>query len=307
MKLLIAYDGSQSASNAIQDLKNAGLPAEGVQATVLSVGEIRTGSEPALNIESGLTLAAYAIDNIQETLQYAREAAEEDAGQGVKMVSALFPKWETTACVRLHSPATTILEVAESFKPDLIVMGSHGRGTIGRLFMGSVSLRVASETPTSVRIVRPNSNMNHNHPLSLLVSFDGSSGARKMVHSLVQRVWPMDTHLHIVAVLDYSVLASPEYIWLAAGDVGIYQEMKESRIDQAVIALEREMGKHFKLVTSAMPVGTASHEILAQAKQIHADAIFIGSRGLSGLERMLLGSVAHSVAAHAETTVEIVR
>jgi nucleotide-binding universal stress UspA family protein len=307
MKILIAYDGSQSASNAIRDLKNAGLPTEGVQATVLSVGEIRTGGEPALNIESGLTLAAYAIDNIQETIQYAREAAEEDACQGVKMVSALFPKWETTACARLHSPASTILQVAESLKPDLIVMGSHGRGAIGRLFLGSVSLRVASEAPCSVRIVRPRTHMNHNRPLTLLVSFDGSSGARKMVHSLVQRVWPMDTQLHIVAALDYSVLASPEYIWLAAGDVGIYQEMKESRIDQAVYSLEREMSKHFNVVTSAMPVGTASREILAQAKQVHADTIFIGSRGLSGIQRMLLGSVAHSIAAHAETTVEIVR
>ncbi len=274
---------------------------------VLSVGEIRTGGEPALNIEPGMTLAAYAIDNVQETIQYAREAAEEDTAQGVKAVAALFPKWETTATARLHSPASTILEVADVWKPDLIVMGSHGRGAIGRLFLGSISLRVASEAPCSVRIVRPRRNPNHDRPLTVLLSFDGSNGARKTVHKLVQRGWPPDTHLHIVAVIDFSVLASPEYIWLAAGDVGIYQEMKESRIEQSVSALEREMAKHFKKVTSAMPVGTASHEILAEAKQVHADTIFIGSRGLSGFERMLLGSVAHSVAAHAETTVEIVR
>ena len=76
MKILIAYDGSANAKNAIQDLKYAGLPSEGIQTTVLSVGEIRAGREPAINIESGLTLAAYAIDNVQETIEYAREAAE---------------------------------------------------------------------------------------------------------------------------------------------------------------------------------------------------------------------------------------
>jgi nucleotide-binding universal stress UspA family protein len=124
---------------------------------------------------------------------------------------------------------------------------------------------------------------------------------------LLKRVWPKGTHLHIVAVIDISVLAAPEYFWLVGGDVGIYQEMKESRIEQAVSGLEREMSKHFKQVTSAMPVGTAAHEILAQAREVHAATIFIGSRGLSGFERMLLGSVAHSIAAHAETTVEIIR
>ena len=61
---------------------------------------------------------------------------------------------EITSCARLHSPASTILEIADSWKPDLIVMGSHGRGAIGRLFLGSVSLRVATEAHTSVRITR---------------------------------------------------------------------------------------------------------------------------------------------------------
>ncbi len=303
MKILIAYDGSEFSKNAIEDLTRAGLPREGVDATVLSVGEVRSTSD--LNLEPALSIASYAVDNIQETIQFAREAAEEDASEGVRMVQKVFPSWNVVSCARLHSPASTILEIADDWKPDLIVMGSHGRGAIGRLFLGSVSLRVASEARCSVRIVRKE---DRPAPVpTLLLSFDGSRGAREVVHKMIHRSWPSDTKLHIVTVINISVLATPEYVWLAGSDVGIYQEMQESRIEHALLALEQEMKKHFRDVTTSMPVGMAGREILAEAKRVNAGTIFIGSRGLSGLQRMLLGSVAHSVAAHAEQTVEIVR
>jgi nucleotide-binding universal stress UspA family protein len=288
-------------------LKYAGLPTEGVQATVLSVGEIRTGGEPALNIEAGLTLAAYAIDNVQETIQYAREAADTDADEGAKAVAKLFPIWEVTSCARLHSPASTILEITDSWKPDLIVMGSHGRGAIGRLFLGSVSLRVATEAHTSVRITRSSHQSAHSNAQTLLLAFDGSQGANKVVQQLLKRSWPKGTRLHIVSAIDLNMLATPQFVWIAGSGFDMYQEIAEPRLENALHGLEKEMQKHFEHVTSAMPMGIANREILAEAKGVHADTIFIGSRGLSGFERMLIGSVAHSVAAHAEQTVEIIR
>ena len=232
MKLLIAYDGSEFSKSAIEDLTRAGLPQEGVSVTVLSVGEVRSTSD--LNLEPALSIASYAVDNIQETIQFAREAAEEDAEDGAKEVRKLFPKWEVMTCARLHSPASTILEIADSWKPDLIVIGSHGRGALGRLFLGSVSLQVASEARCSVRIVRE-----QDHPSkvpTLLLAFDGSKGAREVVHKLIHRTWPQDTKLHIVSVVNISVLATPEYVWLAGSDVGMYQEMKESRMGLPVSA-----------------------------------------------------------------------
>ncbi len=307
MKILIAYDGSANAKNAIQDLKYAGLPSEGIQTTVLSVGEIRAGREPAINIESGLTLAAYAIDNVQETIEYAREAAETDAEEGAKAVAKLFPKWEITSCARLHSPASTILEIADSWKPDLIVMGSHGRGAIGRLFLGSVSLRVATEAHTSVRITRSAIHSGGENAPTLLLAFDGSQGSSQAVHQLIKRCWPPETRLHIVSVIDLNMLATPQFVWIAGSGFDMYQEIAEARLENALHGLEKEMQKHFEHVTTATPVGIANREILAEAKRMKADTIFIGSRGLSGFERMLIGSVAHSVAAHAEQTVEIVR
>jgi nucleotide-binding universal stress UspA family protein len=46
--------------------------------------------------------------------------------------------------------------------------------------------------------------------------------------------------------------------------------------------------------------------ILAQANALHAEAILIGSRGLTGLKSVLLGSVSHAVLQHADRTVIVV-
>ena len=312
MKILIAYDGSQSALDAIQDLKHAGLPERGVHASVVSVGEIRmppsvgAGTETPLNLEPSLPIITYALENSQDILAYAREAAEKDAEEGMGKVMQLFPQWEVTHCARLSSPASTILEFADSWKPDLIVMGSHGRSALKRLFLGSVSLRVVTEAHSSVRITKSRLHLDASTPPVILLAFDGSRGSRETIHHLLKRSWPNGTHLHIVTVIDVSILSTPEYFWLVGDDLGQYQEMQETNIQRALHSLEHEMQKRFK-VTTAMPIGHPPHEILAEAKRVSADTIFIGSRGLSRFERLLLGSVAHSIVAHAEASVEIVR
>ena len=51
------------------------------------------------------------------------------------------------------SPAEAILETAESIGADMIVMGTHGRGAVGRLLLGSVALRVLRETKCPVATI----------------------------------------------------------------------------------------------------------------------------------------------------------
>ena len=58
--------------------------------------------------------------------------------------------WE----VRIGNPARMICEVAATQNADLIVMGTHGRGAFGHLFMGSVAERVVRTAPCPVLTVR---------------------------------------------------------------------------------------------------------------------------------------------------------
>jgi universal stress protein A len=52
-------------------------------------------------------------------------------------------------------PAESIVEAARSERADVIVVGSHGRGTIGRALIGSVSDQVVRHAPCAVLVVRP--------------------------------------------------------------------------------------------------------------------------------------------------------
>jgi nucleotide-binding universal stress UspA family protein len=59
------------------------------------------------------------------------------------------------AFVESGDPASRVVEVAKNWRADLIVMGSHGRGTIKGLVLGSVSKAVLRRAPCPVLIVRP--------------------------------------------------------------------------------------------------------------------------------------------------------
>jgi nucleotide-binding universal stress UspA family protein len=60
-------------------------------------------------------------------------------------------------------------------------------------------------------------------------------------------------------------------------------------------------------VASVMKEGDPKHVLLDEAGQWEADCIFVGARGLSRVERFLLGSVSAAVAARAHCSVEVVR
>ena len=72
------------------------------------------------------------------------------------MISEYFPdsaiKVETE--IKAGSPDQIILETAKEWKPNVIVVGSHGRGFWGRLTLGSVSDSVIHHAPCSVLVVR---------------------------------------------------------------------------------------------------------------------------------------------------------
>jgi len=56
--------------------------------------------------------------------------------------------------LELGAPAEKIIDAAKSWSADLIVMGSHGRGKIGGLLLGSVSQGVLHHAPCPVLVVR---------------------------------------------------------------------------------------------------------------------------------------------------------
>ena len=65
------------------------------------------------------------------------------------------PQTRLVAEVREGRPAAAILDLAETLHPDLIVIGSHGRGGLDHLLLGSVTERVLRRARVPVLVVRP--------------------------------------------------------------------------------------------------------------------------------------------------------
>src|SRR6185503_17246969 len=155
MKVVIAYDGSDCADAALDDLRRAGLP-EIAQAVVISVADISlprpSNGQTAQEISEEQASAGASLA-CSKTSSLLKEA-EALALKATKRIQETFPLWEVRAETDFGSPASRILESAAILKADLIVVGSHGRSRLSKLILGSVSQRIVTEARCSVRVAR---------------------------------------------------------------------------------------------------------------------------------------------------------
>jgi nucleotide-binding universal stress UspA family protein len=287
MKILFAYDGSECADAAINDLKRAGLPGD-AQFTVISVVENWLPPPSSLELLEG-------IDQVQEFKALAQ--------RGAIRLFELNPGWEVTTEVLIGSPATFIIEKAREWKPDLIVMGSHGRTALGRFFLGSVSQKVLHEAHCSVRIARGRLEEPET-PVRIIIGIDGSKYANAAVQVVASRNWPQGTEMRLVNGMWRLPATAPDHTlkpiadWIARENARV----KEA-LDSAFTKLQLAGLKTSVVVKDEEPKVLLSNE----AESWGADCIFVGSRGLSGMERFLMGSVSSAVAARAHCSVEVIR
>src|SRR5215468_5005195 len=181
MKILVAYDGSECADAALDDLRRAGLPAD-AQVKVLSVVENWLPPPSWLEIIE-------SIDRDQEYLALARRGR-------VRLVS-IEPGWDVKSESGAGSPATVIIEKADEWRADLIVIGSHGRTALGQFFFGSVSQKVLHEARCSVRVARGRIEESAT-PVRLIIGVDGSNDAEAAVEAVAARKWPAGSEARIV-------------------------------------------------------------------------------------------------------------
>lgn len=148
MKILIATDGSEFSRKALEKACEVAQAREEIAFRVISVYEpqVPMAAEP-------YALSAQYYERLDGL---ARERAEETARAGVDFLRSKFPSVEIESIVGLGRPAQMIVQTADDWGADLIVVGSHGHGFWGRLALGSVSDAVLHHAPCSVLVVRGN-------------------------------------------------------------------------------------------------------------------------------------------------------
>jgi nucleotide-binding universal stress UspA family protein len=141
LKLLIAVDGSSHAKSAIETvarMARAGVP---LQVTLLNVRE-----PPVIYGE----LPVVSIDEIEAAQKKAQDHLLNEA-EGLALGCGLDLRPSQRA---VGLPGPEIVRVAAEIGADQIVMGTHGRGAVGSLFIGSVSQRVAHLAEVPVLLVK---------------------------------------------------------------------------------------------------------------------------------------------------------
>jgi nucleotide-binding universal stress UspA family protein len=291
MKVLVAVDNSPSFDTILEAVVNRPWPAK----TAFCVLNI-------VNLQRFEKLPALIEDATREGERLAREGAKKISRAGYEA----FPKTSP------GRPRSDISCFAKEWGADLILVGSHGHGAVGRFLLGSVAQGVLRTAPCSVEIVRSAPKVSS--PRKVLLATDGSDCSAGAAEAVAAQLWPQGSVFRVISVEELMVVGnqmeaaslSPVY------PASLLEELTTQARSRARSAVE--MAKD--ILTRAglaldpgesTPFGEPRGVILDTATEWGADLIVLGSHGRRGLDRFLLGSVSEAVAIHAACSVQVIR
>jgi nucleotide-binding universal stress UspA family protein len=208
----------------------------------------------------------------------------------------------TVAQARLSEggAAEEIAALAEEVEAGLIAVGSRGRGRIRRLLMGSVSDAVVRHAHHPVVVVRWKPVV---FPAKILLATDGSEEAILAAQTAADLSERTGSELHVVHVGEIPFTHYPDRYGYRA----LYEEDEKEARELLEAQIEKMKGAGVIVAQAHLRLGRADEGIVVLAEELGADLVAMGSRGLGGVKRALMGSVSDSVGRHAHCPVLIVR
>jgi nucleotide-binding universal stress UspA family protein len=147
-RILLSTDGSEGAEAAARTVANRKWP-EGTKVRLLSAVELTT------TLAQAFEPPFLATEVMQEAREQAMLRAQNAMGIARGIINGANLDVSESISVLAEKPAHIILQEAERWGADLIVVGSHGRRGWNRWWLGSVSEAVANHARCSVEVVRP--------------------------------------------------------------------------------------------------------------------------------------------------------
>lgn len=198
-------------------------------------------------------------------------------------------------------PWMTIVQHIEKTEDiDLVVMGTHGRSGISRLFLGSVAEMVVRHAPCSVLAVPTNGTKPFHR---VLCPVDFSDSSRRALELAVDLVHGSDSAITLLHVVEPPHVFSEEPVALEI-DGGIVSR-SQALLDQCASDVT---ANHRIKASSELRIGRPGAEIREMLEQQPPfDLVAMGSHGRTGVRRLLLGSVAETTLRHAHRAVLVAR
>ncbi|MFB6135159.1 MAG: universal stress protein [Halobacteriaceae archaeon] len=203
---------------------------------------------------------------------------------------------EVETHVREGVPSRAIVRDAEEHDADLVAMGTHGRSGVERFLLGSVAERVVRHSPVPVLTARAGEGDPDTDYEELLVPTDGSEDALGAVEHALDAAERFDARVHALSVVDTRVSRQTNFL------DALEQVGRQATKDVEVRAAERGVD-----VVTEVVEGNPSDAILDYADEEGVDLVAMGTSGRTGLDRVLVGSVAERVVRGATMPVLTVR
>jgi nucleotide-binding universal stress UspA family protein len=179
---------------------------------------------------------------------------------------------------------------------DLLVVGARGLGGFRGLLVGSVSQRVLADATTPVAVIRPHAPQGTG---PVVVGVDASTTARRALDWAIEEARARDVALRVVHAWTAPFVGGYPFGG-ATFDQRLIEEGARQLLDDLVAGADVTGLK----VEKVLAYGTGGSALLEEGQG--ASVVVVGSRGLGGFTRWLLGSVSHQIVHHAPGTVVVI-
>ena len=282
--ILLPFDGSEGAAEV---LHHASEIAHWADATI-QILYVADTTRDSVTVVEGQTVDALV------------QQGEDVVEVAAKTLDTLAVSYDTD--VVQGNPAPTIVEYAERYDLDLVVMPTHGREGVSRYLIGSVSEKVVRLSSVPVLTVRMQPDEQLTFPYgNVLIPTDGSDAATHAAEHVVELAASLDATVHVLSVVDDSALG-PDVRSTVSG------KESEGAATDAVEAVVSEAETHGVTNTVRHIEHGAPAEVILdciESNDIHAAGM--GTTGRRGTDRILLGSVAEKTVRSAPVPVMTVR
>ena len=190
-----------------------------------------------------------------------------------------------------------IVNRAELWRADVVVLASHGRSGVARV-VGGVTETVVRSAHCSVLVVRAGAG--RGFVLAATDLSDPSFPAIKAAAAEARRRGARLEVVHAIGLLDTQAAYLAELATPSVSPPPNVFEVAGRQLSECVARLHVE-------ATCKVLDRPAASAIVGEADAVGAELVVVGSRGKTGLERLLLGSVAEKVMRSAGCSVLVVR
>jgi nucleotide-binding universal stress UspA family protein len=239
------------------------------------------------------------------TPEASNEIAIGDRNLAVKILESLdLPASDAviTREVRVGEPTTTLALLAGEIGADLIVLGSHGRGVLSRMMLGSIAQELVRIAPCPVLIIRDETRRVVRFD-TIVAGLDLSDLSPAVLSTAIAAAKPFKASVQAVSVFESDY---PLQYGVAYGRRTSADKIEREKASALEAFVERATTDGIRVSSHPVPDELPWHGLLDHAANAKASLIVIGSNGRSMIERLLLGSTATKMVEKSEIPLLVV-